>query len=421
MREGWQTTSLGDACTFINGLWKGEEPPFVHVGVIRNTNFTKDGTLDDTDIAYLDVEAKKFAKRRLEFGDIILEKSGGGPKQPVGRVVRFDRTQGDFSFSNFTAAIRVKDARAIDSSYLHRYLYWVYLSGRTEAMQSHSTGIRNLNSDAYKAITVPYPSLPEQRRIVAILDEAFEGIAIAKANAEKNLRNARELFSTSHEALLLDECGDRDELKLGEIASFRNGINYTKQSNGRVVPIIGVKDFKSHFWAPTHNLERIAIDGELSANDMVSEGDILCVRSNGNPELIGRCILAGALSEPVTHSGFTIRITLRNHEKSLPRYVCQFMRSRKVRRKLADGGNGLNIKSLNQRMLADISVPLPSFADQLRIVSKIEAMELATSDLAAVTQRKLSALDELTKSLLNQAFTGQLSSKATDKEISEVA
>ena len=66
MKSGWQTKTLGQVCKLSNGLWKGEKPPFVNVGVIRNTNFTKEGTLDDSDIAYLDVEAKKFEKRRLQ-------------------------------------------------------------------------------------------------------------------------------------------------------------------------------------------------------------------------------------------------------------------------------------------------------------------------------------------------------------------
>lgn len=76
MKAEWKTKTLDDVCQFSNGLWKGEKPPFVNVGVIRNTNFTKEGTLDDSDIAYLDVEARKLEKRRLQFGDIILEKSG---------------------------------------------------------------------------------------------------------------------------------------------------------------------------------------------------------------------------------------------------------------------------------------------------------------------------------------------------------
>ena len=107
MRTTWTTKKLDEVCLFSNGLWKGEKPPLVRVGVIRNTNFTKNGGLDDSDIAYIDVEKKKYEKRKLQFGDIILEKSGGGPKQPVGRVALFDKSTGEFSFSNFTAAIRV--------------------------------------------------------------------------------------------------------------------------------------------------------------------------------------------------------------------------------------------------------------------------------------------------------------------------
>src|ERR1700675_4914983 len=119
MKIGWKTEPLEQVCQFSNGLWKGEKPSFVNVGVIRNTNFTKEGTLDDSDIAYLDVEAKKFEKRRLQFGDIILEKSGGGPKQPVGRVALFDKGDGDFSFSNFTAALRILQPNEVDFRYLH--------------------------------------------------------------------------------------------------------------------------------------------------------------------------------------------------------------------------------------------------------------------------------------------------------------
>ena len=160
MKNGWQTKSLEEVCQFSSGLWKGEKPPFVNVGVIRNTNFTKEGMLDDSDIAYLDVEAKKFEKRRLQFGDIILEKSGGGPKQPVGRVALFDKKEGEFSFSNFTAALRVLEARQLNFHFLHKFLHWIYVANVTEEMQSHSTGIRNLDGDAYKAIKISFPPLP---------------------------------------------------------------------------------------------------------------------------------------------------------------------------------------------------------------------------------------------------------------------
>ena len=140
MKTGWQTKTLEGTCQFSNGLWKGEKPPFVNVGVIRNTNFTKEGTLDDSDIANLDVEVKKFEKRRLQFGDIILEKSGGGPKQPVGRVALFDKVEGDFSFSNFTASLRVLDPDELNFRFLHKFLHWTYVSGVTQGVCVQGSG-----------------------------------------------------------------------------------------------------------------------------------------------------------------------------------------------------------------------------------------------------------------------------------------
>jgi type I restriction enzyme S subunit len=168
--DDWEEKKLGEVCEFRNGLWTGKKTPFQKVGVIRNANFTKDCFLDYSNIVYIDVEQKQFQTRQLIEGDIILEKSGGGPKQPVGRVVIFDKKDGDFSFSNFTSSIRVKDKNNLDFNFLHRYLFFEYISGATEKMQSHSTGIRNLRFDEYKEIPIPLPPLTEQKVIVQRLD-----------------------------------------------------------------------------------------------------------------------------------------------------------------------------------------------------------------------------------------------------------
>ncbi len=121
-KEGWEMKKLGEVCVVFNGLWKGKKEPFIEVGVIRNTNFTKDGFLDDSDIAYLPVEVKQYEKRKMQFGDIILEKSGGGPKQPVGRVIPFEKKEGEFSFSNFTSVIRIKDNNFLNYTFLPKYM-----------------------------------------------------------------------------------------------------------------------------------------------------------------------------------------------------------------------------------------------------------------------------------------------------------
>ena len=161
----------------LNGLWKGKKEPFVKVGVIRNTNFIPSGVIDYSNVAYLDVEAKQLSKRRLEPDDIILERSGGGPKQPVGRIVYFERDDGDFSFSNFTSAVRVKDKSAFDPRFVFYRLMELYQSGQTEDIQRRTTGIRNLDFIAYKErARFPKIPLPEQKKIVHLLSTAQRAI-----------------------------------------------------------------------------------------------------------------------------------------------------------------------------------------------------------------------------------------------------
>jgi type I restriction enzyme, S subunit len=386
--DGWQVAPLGEVTQFINGLWKGEEPPFVHVGVIRNTNFTREGDLDDSDIAYLDVEAKKFQKRRLQFGDLILEKSGGGPKQPVGRVVLFDKTEGDFSFSNFTAAIRVVDPTALDARFLHKYLHWVYVSGRTEAMQSHSTGIRNLNGDAYKAIKVAYPSLTEQRRIVAILDEAFEAIATAKANAEKNLQNARELFESEAKCAFLQGAQHWSTRTVDQIST---------NLDSKRVPITKSDRTAGEF--PYYGASGI-VD---YVADYIFDGDTLLISEDG-ANLLAR-------STPIAFS-VSGRYWVNNHAHILKfghmatqRFVEFYLESTSLDEYIT----GAAQPKLNQKALNSIPIPIPDSVDeQAQVVDRLEAVAEQKDLLQSTYERKLAALDELKRSLLHKAFSGQL-------------
>lgn len=405
--KGWQTKTLDQVCRFSNGLWKGEKPPFMNVGVIRNTNFTKDGTLDDSDIAYLDVEAKKLQTRRLQFGDIILEKSGGGPKQPVGRVVLFNKADGDFSFSNFTSALRVLDPQELDFRFLHKFLHWTYLSGITEKMQSHSTGIRNLDGNAYKAIEISFPSLLEQQRIVGILDEAFEGVATAKANAEKNLANARALFESELNSVFSARGEGWTEKHLGDLADFKNGLNYSSSSSGQAVPIVGVGDFQRNYVVPVADLENVTIDGVLHESYQLREGDIVTVRSNGSKDLVGRCMLVPEVHESISYSGFVIRI---RPDKSAvyPRLLLHFLKASSTRRRLVGSGQGANISNINQGKLSALPLSLPPVDSQKRLADELDELRDETEHLEAIYRRKIAALNELKQSLLHEAFSGKL-------------
>lgn len=182
----------------LNGLWKGKKPPFTSASVIRNTNFTSAGHVDYSDVAVLEVEQKQIAKRKLQRGDIIIERSGGGPKQPVGRVVYFDRDDGTFSFSNFTSTVRVRDRESFEPKFVFYRLLELYRSGGTEDIQRFTTGIRNLDFAAYKerAAIALLPRL-EQRAIVHLLELVRSAIGVQ----ERLLTVASDLKRT-----LLDTC-----------------------------------------------------------------------------------------------------------------------------------------------------------------------------------------------------------------------
>ena len=278
-----------------------------------------------------------------------------------------------------------------------------------DRLRSGSVGAAQtvISKEMIQAVQLPLPPLIEQQRIVAILDKAFAAVATAKANAEKNLQNARTLFESHLQSIFTHRDDDWVEKRLGTLASFRNGINYTKGSKGEHVKIVGVKDFQKSFWVPSENLDSVTIDGKLSEEDILKNGDILTVRSNGNPELIGRCILAGNVSEKISHSGFTIRIRLLNGEL-LPTYLCHFMKCKTSRKRLTDGGTGVNIKSLNQQTLSGLRIPYPPASKQKELVAGLEFISAETQCLESTYQQKLAALGALKKSLLHQAFTGAL-------------
>ena len=169
--EGWCWARLGDIVDYRGGLWEGKKPPFVRVGVIRNANFTKQFTLSYDNVAYLNVEEKQFLSRKLEFGDIIVEKSGGGENQPVGRTVLFLKTEGDFSFSNFTHMMRIADKASVLPSFLQQVLVAFYVSGVTLNLQSNTTNLRNLDFKGYLDLSVPLPPLSIQKAIVEKIEE----------------------------------------------------------------------------------------------------------------------------------------------------------------------------------------------------------------------------------------------------------
>lgn len=384
MTDGWDTQLLGNLCDVLDYKRKpitkrdriaGNYPYYGATGVLGH------------------VEGYLFDEQLVLVGE-------DGAKWASGENTAF-AVEGKIWVNNHAHVLRPNRTMVLDDwliYYLNHSDLSAFVSGLT---------VPKLNQGSLREIPIPLPPLPEQHRIVGILDEAFAGIATATANAEKNLESARALFERQLDSVFSQRSKGWKEVPLGDLATFRNGINFTKSSRGELVKIVGVKDFQRHFFAPLDDLDTVTSEGPLPDSDTLKENDLLFVRSNGSMELIGRCLLVGEVHERVTHSGFTIRARL-NSDEVIARYLCHFLKSGYARRTMIDSGTGTNIKSLNQTTLSALVIPVPSIFQQTRIVDQLEAMDTETTRLASIYQQKLAALDELKKSLLQQAFTGQL-------------
>jgi type I restriction enzyme, S subunit len=167
----------------ITGEW-GEEPQNENEAtkVIRTTNFTNEGILNlSKGLAFRKIEQKKIDLKVLKYGDIIIEKSGGSPTQPVGRVVFFDEKDDVYLCNNFTSILRPKDF--VYPKFLLYQFFAIHKRGITEGYQNKTTGIINLQLDRFlKDTKIPLPPLHIQQQIGEILDTAD---ALRRATAEQ--------------------------------------------------------------------------------------------------------------------------------------------------------------------------------------------------------------------------------------------
>lgn len=409
MKTDWQTKKLGEVCDFYNGLWKGKEPPYMHVGVIRNTNITRDGTLDDSDIAYLDVEKKQFSKRKLVYGDIVLEKSGGGPKQPVGRVIIFDKKDGEFSFSNFTSAVRVKDQLELDFNFLHKFLFYSYISGVTEGMQSHSTGIRNLDLHAYKDIEAPVPPIDEQKRLVKTLDEVFEKIEKVKVNTEKNLQNSHDLFKSYLEIVYSDLIEYAEEKKLVEICDIKHGFAFKSQfflNKGEYVLLTPGNFFEEGGYRDRGDKQKYYI-GDIPDGFILNKNDLLVAMTEQAIGLLGSPIIVPE-SNKLLHNQRLGLITFKDKNKYNVKFFFHLFNTRRIRNLIQATASGVKVRHTSPNKILEIMVSVPNIIEQEVIAKKMESLSIETRKLEEIYRQKLIKLEELKKSILQKAFAGEL-------------
>ena len=315
MKEGWKQIRVEDAISILNGFaFKSNKYVASGIRVIRITNVQK-GYVEDADPRYYPIEEKEsIRKYLLEEGDILMSLTGN-----VGRVGILTSNLLPCALNQRVACLRLKSK---DVS--KRFVFYYFNSdGFEKSCINSSQGIAQLNmsTEWLKEQVLPLPPLSEQQRIVNLLDAEFAKIDALKANAERNLQSAKDLFQAALKKKLEPKEG-WEKKKLGEIAEFKNGLNFGKEQGRSKYHFLGVGDFREHTIIDTDTLGYICQD-RIDPEYYLKDNDIVFVRSNGSRNLIGRSLLIKSGNEPSVFSGFCIRCRFLS-SMLLPQYAMRF-------------------------------------------------------------------------------------------------
>lgn len=188
-------------------------------------------------------------------------------------------------------------------------------------------------------------------------------------------------------------------IRLGDIAIFRNGINFGKESYGKGVSFIGVSDFKNRFYPDYETLDEVK-ESVVGVNDYLDYGDIVFVRSNGNKELIGRCMLINTTKPKVTYSGFCIRTRIKDRTEHDSIFWTYHFKNISFRKAMAGNAIGTNIQNLSQGMLSNYEAEVPDYNTQRRIASILVTYD----DLIENNQKQINLLEEAAQRLYKEWF-----------------
>lgn len=393
MNAGWQTKRLGEVAKIGAGNSAPQGKPLFKDGMYPFFRTSDAGRVKFGDIHkssdYLNEEGIN-GLRLFPKGTILFPKSGASTFLNHRVMLGVD------GYVSSHLATIIADASQLNERFL---LYFLTTISSQDLVQDHA--YPSLNLPIISAITLPLPPLPEQQRIVAILDEAFEGIATATANAKKNRNNARELFESYLQSIFANT---KYEIKtLGELCeSVEYGTSSKSEPTGKV-PVLrmgNIQDGKLDWDNLVYSNDDVEIEKYL-----LKYNDVLFNRTN-SPELVGKtAIYKGEM--PAIFAGYLIRIH-RNENLLDADYLTYFLNSNDAKKY----GKTVVISSVNQAningtKLKSYPIPTPSLAEQKSIVTKLDELSTETIKLEAIYQKKLAALDELKKSLLQQAFTGK--------------
>lgn len=406
MKQGWEIKKLLDVVDFQRGLTysKNDEVDFSENMVLRSNNVDlKTNKLDFTEIRYINPKIVIPENKKVTKGSLIIC-TANGSKSHLGKVALIDDDY-NYAFGGFMGLIKPK--ANLNSDFLFHLLTSEAYKKFIGAL-SDGANINNLKFGDLGEFEIPLPPLPEQQRIVAILDEAFAAIAKAKANAEQNLKNAKELFESYLQGVFENKGEGWEEKPLREVCKdFLQGINTATDKTVFVdkgIPILQAKEIGLNK-LDLSNTKFITQDKFEAAAERYKPkaGDILY---NNIGSSMGRSIIVD-WDFDFTIAWNVMRI-IPNRKITLPKFLNYILQSPLVYSDIIFKAKGVGMPFISKKDLIEIMVSYPSLSQQKTIVQKLEALSAETKKLEAIYQQKINDLEELKKSVLQKAFNGEL-------------
>ena len=374
MNKAWPHKKLEEVLVLNRSGYWGDDAASstrpIPVLVIRNADLTKHNSIKGAAPRFF--SAKEVANAELQIGDIAMSSSGD-----VGKAWLVNKA--GYSASNFIRILR-PDSVVLLPSFL-RYVLESEEGQSALASSTAGTTIQNLQKTFYSTLAIPLPPLAEQQRIVRLLDEAFEKISIAKTNAAKNLQNAHVLFESYLHATFERGNDAWQEMQLGQICQVEWG------------------------------------NGDLTKSAFVENGEFLAVSAAGADGRIGhkehekftpvlsaigaQCGRMFLPDEDFTAIKNTITLTPRNGTCT-GKFLYRLLSYVELPKR------GTAQPFISKGDIQSFLVHVPPADVQERIVDLLENIERATDELMQAYKAKIIALDDLKRSILGEAFSGEL-------------
>jgi type I restriction enzyme S subunit len=343
---------------------------------------------------------EKYKHFTIDKGDIVTACSGGS----WGKSSFYDLN--DEIILN-TSTLRLRFFNDLgDNKYLYYLTKTSYFKGN---LSSHSTGQQaNYGYSHYSKIPVPLPPLNQQQQIVSIIDKAFAAIDTAKANTEENLQNAKELFESYLQNVFEHKGDDWEEKKLSEVTKVLNGHSFKS------------KDFSSENSVKSIKITNVGVKEFIQTEDNYLPSSF---SDTYNKYRVHKGNLVIALTRTIISSGLKVAVVPDEYDNSLlnqrvaaliPKdvinddYLYHFFCTKIVSDYVLSNVNPLMQPNLSITDLKKLLIPCPSLQEQKKVVQKLNDLTAQTKKLESIYTQKLADLEEMKKSVLQKAFSGQL-------------